>query len=291
MRFMYDHARLPAGGALCRDIDVASSRVLGRLCKLDLQALDVSDYTKWYLGYYLERPTAVLQRNGYLLALALACASEPSERSVVVDYGGGWHALANCQGLGVGTVVYTDIYDVSCHDACVIARDLGIEADHYVPGDLPDVIAYLQQHRLAATAIASYDVIEHVYDVDALFEGLTRLSLGPLTIVMASGANGANPFIGRGLARVHIELEHRDRQATWGHKERDALRSYASIRREMIETRLEYHCRRPAGSDLDLLTTQTRGMMESDIDSAVDRYVDTGAYPLAPTHPTNTARP
>jgi hypothetical protein len=292
MRFMFDYARLPARADLCEDIDSAAGRLQTRLRALDLQALDVSDYTKRYFGKYLKHLTTGLQLHCYLLALALARTPEPTERSVLIDYGGGSGLLSLiAKELGAGMVVYTDIYDVSCHDARALARALGIEADHYVLGDLPDVIAYLQQGGLAATAIASYDVIEHVYDIDAFFEELSRISSGALTVVMASGANGANPFIRRRLVRTHKELEYRDRREEWGHKQRDTLRSYSSIRREMIRARLHDRGHRPGASELDLLTANTRGMRESDIHRAVDGYVETGAYPAVPNHPSNTCDP
>ena len=107
-----------------------------------------------------------------------------------------------------------------------LAGTIGHEADEYLHGDQADVLAMCRKRSPEMTAVMSYDVIEHVYDVDSFFADLPRFSSGRLSIVMASSANGANPLIRRHVMRAQQQAESEDRAAEWGHKERDALRSY-----------------------------------------------------------------
>ena len=87
--------------------------------------------------------------------------------------------------VGVGTVIYNDIFDVSCRDAKLIAEELGNEADHYVHGELDDISRVLTEHGLSCDAMVSYDVIEHIYDVDLFLRSLQFFSKKNITIFMA----------------------------------------------------------------------------------------------------------
>ncbi|MBA7485996.1 hypothetical protein ES707_21548 [subsurface metagenome] len=63
-----------------------------------------------------------------------------------LDYGSGSGMLyLLAKQLGIGTVVYNDIYDVSCHDAKIIAKSIGNEADYYVQGNIDDVIIFFRK--------------------------------------------------------------------------------------------------------------------------------------------------
>lgn len=69
--------------------------------------------------------------------------------------------------LGVGTVIYNDIYDVSCKDIEILSNALGLKPDHIVCGDVDDLVSYLQEKSISINVIVSYDVLEHIYDVDS----------------------------------------------------------------------------------------------------------------------------
>jgi hypothetical protein len=186
--------------------------------------------------------------------------------------------------LGVGTVIYNDIYDVSCRDAWLIARRIGCSADHYVHGDFEELLAFTKARDLALTAIASYDVIEHVYDTPAFLARLPHAVTG--SVVMASGANPFNLATRRALMKLHREFEYRDRKPRDGQKERDTTRSHLAIRREIIR-QMGLPLPEP---DAETLARQTRGLKRDDIESAVQRYIVDGRMPQ-PDHATNTCDP
>jgi hypothetical protein len=59
----------------------------------------------------------------------------------MVDYGGGLGLMSMlARRLGVGRVIYNDIYPASCRDAELIARQLGIPANDYVTGHIESVV-------------------------------------------------------------------------------------------------------------------------------------------------------
>ncbi|MBL4850371.1 MAG: hypothetical protein JKY65_33050 [Planctomycetes bacterium] len=209
------------------------------------------------------------------------------------EYGGGTGLLcALARAAGIGTVVYNDIYNQSCQDAKVIHAGLGLAADHYVEGDVDAALRYLEERNVHCGAIASFDVIEHVYDLDDLFEKLPRFSRGgPLRIVMSSAANGFNPRIRSELLEVHRKLEHEDREPKWGQKKRDSLVAYRALREQIVRKRLEDTQSSLPEPTIKTLAERTRGLVKPLIEKAVDACVAGGSPPAQPAHPSNTCDP
>src|SRR5436190_15838189 len=228
MKFAFKYALLPKQSEkLLQEIDEAAARLALKLATLNVSQLNIADYNKRYFRGMLQNIKAALQLRTYLLGWALKDISLPKKEIVLVDYGGGSGMLSLlAKEYGIGTVIYDDIYEVSYKDAAIIGEAIGNKADHYVLGDIDEMIQFVQDRRLNCTTLVSYDVLEHIYVVPAFLQQLPRLSKGVLTIVMGSGANMKNPFVNRVLVKKQIELESKDRQAAWGSKDRDALKSY-----------------------------------------------------------------
>lgn len=188
---------------------------------------------------------------------------------------------------GIGTVVYSDIYDVSCRDAQILGKEAGLEADHYVHGDVDELTEFLQANAIVVDAILSYDVIEHIYDIEHFFKTIASWAGAPFRIVMASGANPHNPMIRYMLTRHQKRAEFENRKARWGHKQRDTLESYLSIRRHVVAEAA------PSLSEAEVekVARLTRGLMVEEIRAQAQEYVATGELAYAPAHPTNTCDP
>jgi len=189
--------------------------------------------------------------------------------------------------LGIGTVIYNDLYDVSCHDAQRIGESTGNRAHHYIHGDIDDVLGFLRTSGLNCNAVASIHVIEHVYDIKSLFRKVTYTSRDSLVVVMSSGANMFNRRTARRLMKLHYEHEHHDRDKKRGHKERDTLRAFLSVRRDIIS-----RCSEGLTADeIESLAIKTRGMIDGDIRKCVRRYTEKKEFPRELGHPTNTCDP
>lgn len=117
-------------------------------------------------------------------------------------------------------------------------------------------------------AVANYDVIEHIYDIEEFLRKLSLISDSNLRIFFSSGANPYNPLIKRKLVKNHRKIEFLDREPVFGIKERDPLESYLKIRKKIIKSL------NPAFSDDEItyLAAATRGMIEHDIRRSVKEY-------------------
>lgn len=298
MEFIYDCALLPKNQRLLNDINSAASRLFDKLNVLDIDILDISDYNKVYLGERLSSLANSLQKYSYILSWALTKFDLPLDKFVLLDYGGGSGVLSLlAKELKVGTVIYNDIYDVSCKDAYIIGNTIGNQADYYIHGDIDDVINFLRTNSISCNAIVSYDVIEHIYDIEEFLKKLKKLNIinEQLGIFMSSGANIFNPLIKNSLRKIQFDTEYKDREKRFGHKERDCLRAYFDIRKEMIIRHSSEFNEKLSEKEIQQLARNTRGMIESDIKRSIKDYLKTGRAPQELNqelnHPTNTCDP
>jgi hypothetical protein len=267
-------------------IAAAESRLYDKLTGLDLESSSLSEYNRRYLASYLSR--GGLQAHGRLLFLSLKNSQIPPEDFVLVDYGGGSGLFSFLAAeMGIGTVVYNDIYDVSCADVGRLSGILGLTPNHIVCGDLDALISYVDKRAIAVNAIVSNDVLEHIYDVESHFGRLRCLSDGGLRIVYASSANIANPRYVRSVKKQQVEAELKNREKKWGHKERDSLRSYLDIRTDMISS----YAPDLGARQVEQLARSTRGLIRRDIERCVDEFRRQGSIGYRLDHPTNTCDP
>jgi len=264
----------------------AQDRLQRKLTGLDLRALGVSEYTQRYLGSYLPRLKGVLQRYGKLLYLATKGFSGSLQDFSLVDYGGGSGLISLLAlEMGIGTVVYNDIYDVSCSDATIISSAIGLPLKHVVCGDVDELVRYVKANNIAVNAVVSNDVLEHIYDLERHFLFLAQI--GEHRVVYATSANGANPLIARRIRKEHIRVEYVSRHREWGHKERDTLEAYFDARKRIIAN----YAPSLQPDEVEYLARATRGLKREDILKCVDEYLQTGQVSYRINDPTNTCDP
>ncbi len=269
-------------------IESAKVRLQDKLVGLDPGSLGISEYNQRYLGTKIHYAEATMDLYGKLISLALDKSTVPTEDFVLVDYGGG-SGLISLLALeaGIGTVIYNDIYETSCNDVQILSAALGLRLKHVIPGDIQELVEKLCHESIAVNAVISNDVLEHIYDVGSHFEYLASMADHPLRVIYATGANIKNRIYVRQAVKKQIEVEHQNREATWGHKDRDTLRAYLEVRKDLIST---YAPALPS-AQVDELARATRGLMKQDIEESVDEYREKGEISYRPNHPTNTCDP
>ena len=287
--YFYVNSRLPNDAALTRQINSAAERLYNKLIGLDLKELGISEYNQRYLGSKLANLVGALQLYSYLLGLSLDGNKLPLEEFVFVDYGGGsgvYSLLA--KELGIGRVIYNDIYDVSCDDAKKVAQAIAVGVDDFVCGDLEELILHVDKHSLAVNAISSFDVIEHIYDMEDYLKKLRVLCNNhAFRAVFGTDANIRNPFVARRLRKFHLRSEYEDKELKWGDKKRDSPKSCLSLRKRIISD----YDRTLNEETIERIAKQTRGLMKHDIEKCIDEYKESGNISYAPDDPTNTCDP
>ena len=288
-KFLYPNFILNKyNGELKEKIANASLNLARKLENLDINSLNISDYNKRYFSSYLVNLKGTLQRYTYLLLLCIKESSVSLDKFVFLDYGGGSGILSLlAKELKIGTVIYNDIYDVSCQDALILAKTIANEADYYIHGDIDKVVKELNLNNLQCNAVVSYDVIEHIYNLESFFENLDLVMAKQGKIVMQSTANSLNPIISRNRIKLQKYREYNDRIAQYGHKERDSLKSYFSLRQEIIKS----YNNQLEETQINLLAQKTRGLIKKDIITCVDTYIKTGELPRELDHLSNTCDP
>jgi 2-polyprenyl-3-methyl-5-hydroxy-6-metoxy-1,4-benzoquinol methylase len=291
MEFLIKSRFLPQNNTLLKNIDSAALRLYNKIINMDIYSLDISEYIENYFQKLLRNLKGTLQKYSYLLSLCFFRNKKPLDKLNFVDYGGGTGLFSLlAKELGVGKVLYNDIYNVSCHDAKEIANSLAIPADEYICGEIQQVIDYFKVNSINCDALGSFNVIEHIYDIEHFMNQLAKLSNRNLAIVLASGANPFNPLLKRNILKHHYEREFNDRKLEYGHKETDTLNAYTSIRKNLI---IKNFKNRLEDREVNLLVKITRGLIEKDILKCVDDYLMDQSLPERANskYPSNTCDP
>lgn len=288
MKFIQQQIISPGNKELFQLIEKAATELEKQLLTLNIYDLPISDYTKQYYSDHLNKLRYSLQASCFLLLQAIHDTGKKPEQLILVDNGGGVGIFSFlAKKAGISTVIFNDIYDVSCKDAVVIAKHLGISIDHYITGDVDELIEEVKVKGLNVNVVISRNVIEHIYNLDLYFKKIKTITPDALTLVFATTANTKNLLVELYTRRIHRRIEYQDQKQGWGVKETDAKFSHYKIRKEII---LELA---PALSikEIEKLTRSTRGLAGEDIQNAVTRYLDRKEHPPKPDHSTNTCDP
>ena len=218
-------------------LDLAKKKLLMKIKSTDISGLQISDYNKRYLLDKMLSLDSVISIYSNILYYSLKDENvEHLNRFVFVDYGGGSGLLSLLAAqVGVGIVIYTDIYDVSCSDAEALSEALDLSINHFVCGDIYELKRFVKNSGIYVDAIASYDVIEHIYDVELHFRELFTLLSINSKVVYASSANISNPLIESTLKKRQRIAEYNSQKEVWGNKKRDTLKAYFEARCDIIK--------------------------------------------------------
>jgi len=269
-------------------IEAAKSRLYKKLVAFDVKSSGISEYNQRYMREKTFAAQSTLDLYGRLIYLSTRTMGLPLERFVFVDYGGGTGCLSFlAKEMGIGTVIYNDIYDVSCSDVRILSKSFGLPLDHVVCGDIDELISYLQANSISVNTVTSYDVLEHIYDAKSHLKKLGRLSNDHFRIVYASGANIENPSYVRSVTKKQKEAEYQDREKKWGYKDRDSHKAYFELRKEIISS----YSPDLNSEQVEQLAYATRGLIKPDIEKCVAEYTSRGVITYHPEHPTNTCDP
>jgi hypothetical protein len=265
-----------------------------KLREVDIDSFEISDYNKRYFGSLIKDEQSLclnVDKYSYLLKLVLKKYNyDFSDKPVFLDYGSGhgmMTLLAKESNL-FSKVVYSDIFEQSAIDAQGIANKLNLKSDYYIVGDVNDVINFSNQNSIRFNIMTSYDVLEHIYDIDDFISNLKFIFDKSYSFVMGSGANPLNPLIAKRLRKLHVFYENFDREQIFGRKSTDTVLSLKRQREGIIRDFFFKNSIELQTSEFNRLVLSSRGLIVSDIEKYLLEFIVSGNFDYTPDDPTNT---
>jgi len=268
-------------------LNSAANNLFQKLKNVNVNELEISDYSKKYFSNYQSKLQYSLECGCYILAHSLNYLGENFRNATVLDHGGGLGMLCLlAKSAQIKTVIYNDIYDVSTNDAKTIAKSLNCSADYYICSDIKELVFELNSKQLLIDSFVSRNVIEHIYNLQEFFEELNKVSGENLNVFMATTANEKNILVDVYTKKMQRKAEFEYASGKWD-KGRDSKKPYSIIRKEIL---LENYPNLQRKELMELVIC-SRGLIKSDILVMAEKYLKDGIMPQKPVHPSNTCDP
>ena len=227
---------------------------LAMLNSTNFQDLALSDYNRFYLERYLEKP----KYNLYLICQILEQGGELNKYDKIIDLGGGIGfntAFIKFLGLDV-ELIYIDIDKKSTDSAKVLHQHVNLLASSYYSGDLASIETLITDRTL----ICSRDVLEHIYDLPGFF----RISSKAGKNIHNTSAIKNHFLKSSSFKRIHKQAEYFGNKNSVS-KERDHRKPYFELRKLIIkDLYAEFN-----GTDIKVKSKETRGLIVSDIRTVI----------------------
>jgi len=249
------------------------------LQNIDSENLSIEDYPKRYLIYLLAKKKYFIEIYASILNLILKSIPKQRQDICLIDYGAGNGLLGLfAKFCGFKKVILLDMNE----EFCVCQKELSQKLDLPVVIICGNVEA-LQNITNTPDAIVGTDVIEHIYNLDTFFSGLTKLNKNIVT-VFTTASNDENPIKKRAL----MKIQYKDEWIGWDNiNNENSILSFRKVREKIILQTLP-HLQRSVLNDI---VKNTRGLNEKDIKDACIQYSQKNVLPEPLTHPTNTCDP
>lgn len=268
-------------------LNEAAFDLYGDLKKLNIEELDVSDYSKNYFKNYQNKLIYSLECACFIIANALNNLKGNFKDAAFADHGAGLGMICLlAKKAGIKNVIYNDIYDVSTQDAKTIATKLNLLADEYFCGEMEQFVQLINHKYPSLNAFVSRNVIEHIYNLDEFFFQLAKINSLELVVFIATTANEKNILVDQYTKKLQRKAEFEFNSGKWG-KNRDSKKPYSLIRKEILQSEFPQLQRK----ELMQLVISTRGLIKEDIIKVANEYVSNGVFPPEPKHPSNTCDP
>lgn len=267
-------------------INYSVRNIFSKIKEINLFDLNISDHSREYIIKYRENDLFYISAYSQLLQKAVCELDKPVNESTFIDYGGGCGILSCiAKEMGFKTVIYNDIYKDLAADTKIISDKLNIVIDCYFCGDVNDLVIDLNSSRLNPDLICSFDVLEHIYDLNKWIKSISCLDR--VSLFFMTNANPKNPFIVRRLKRIHKLSEYQGCEKNIRLDNSFLSASFSGQRKIIIKDKFPDLSRH----EINLLSKETRGLMKNDIEKVVSEYIDTGIITYKMMHSTNTCDP
>lgn len=246
--------------------------------KIDLSQLDISTYDKEYFNYLLSH--IHYRFEIYTDAIIRLLPEKDASDYIIpdaegfdyfVDFGGGEGFLSIfLKRLGLN-VIYCDICPTSVNAIGVLKNEIGYGPDFMLEGSSPELLSFCKSKGLCPKYLIATDLIEHVYDLNALFVDFHVMNPG-ISMVFTTGSVKTNFLKCRKLRKIMLDEEKN---------------LYIPVRRQFLQEKYPA----TASSEIEVLAKSTRGLIFSDMIKYVDIYLKTNTLPVIDIDRYNTCDP
>ncbi|MCE5346782.1 MAG: class I SAM-dependent methyltransferase [Bacteroidales bacterium] len=268
-------------------ITKAIDKLLSKLKLLNFQNLNISECCRNYLIKYLDNYSFYMSLYSQLLQKAFKKLDKPVSESTFIDYGGGCGILSFlAKEIGFGTVVYSDVFQISVNEAQLISRRLNITIDYYICGEVKEFTDKINLYNIRPDLICSFDVLEHIYDLESWIKTIADIET-EFSLLFMTSANPCNPFIANRLKKMHIKSENKGFENNIRCNDMYLNTSSLEERERIIRNKFPDL----KNDDIKRLALESRGLIKNDIEKVVCDYIKTGNIFYKIKHPTNTCDP
>lgn len=242
-----------------KSIHESANELAEKLAKIDFDKLPISDYNKAYINRL--KPAFHYYMNIYATCISkgLDSAKRSISETALVDFGGGSGFLSILAGyLGFRNIIYVDINPKSVQTVSVLKELLGHGPDTIIEGSSETLAKWCAENNVSPQLLIATDLIEHVYDLNLMFDDLSATS-NNMTMIFTTASTPYNPIVKRRLRKAMIECEK-------GNMENP---NYYSLRLDFIRKQYPKASIEEAERWADL----SRGLIYRDIKNAIDKNI------------------
>ncbi|MCU0321333.1 MAG: class I SAM-dependent methyltransferase, partial [Chitinophagaceae bacterium] len=222
----------------------------------------------------------------YATVLEKAFAARNTTNVALLDFGTGNGLLALfAKFCGVEKVYASDVSSSFLQAAQQLSTQLNLPIEGWILGNEETLPHYFSTKSL--DMVIGTDVIEHVYNLDQLFNTFNSINSNIIT-VFTTASVAENPIKSKQLKQLQLKDELEDSNAFQMAVENEfAGVCFLEVRKRIIQ---QYNTN--LSNDIVLLLAKkTRGLKKDEIEKAVDFYIQKKILPIEINHPTNTCDP
>lgn len=249
--------------------------------RVNMSALGLKAYPEAYGNHILMHLDYYLSIYQQAIEQAVKAAGQPPSALSVLDFGCGNGFLGMyARHYGFKTVWLCDVAPDFLVAAQKTATAAAIDISGFICGDIKAVQDYFTTQGNKPDIVLSTDVIEHIYDLEALFRSLKQIN-PDLVSVFTTASNPYNYMKVKELRKA----QQKDEYEGYSNLSRELLLekglsplSFYEQRRKLIHEAFQ----ELPEQTISELARRTRGKMRTDIMDSVSVYLKTGKMPDPP---------
>ena len=253
------------------------------LSTIEPDALSNDIYANKYLTHLLENKAYYLSIYAEVLDKAMIYVHK---EATLLDFGcgNGLFALFATY-AGFNKVIACDVSEPFLKAAQNLSTQLQIPIEQWILGDEKEVVNQTIDNPIDLWI--GIDVIEHIYDINALFKSI-RSNNSQIVTLFTTGSVYENPIKRRSLQKLMQRDELIDSNTEQSPNMEFAGKAFYEVRRILINKEF------PGLSQVEIafMAKQTRGLIKEDIFKLIENeYIPNKTISYAPPDPFNTCDP